>query len=92
VGGNVEAASLIRQTMPIYPAIAKTAHVQGTVVLHAIIGKDGTVTSLEYVSGPALLMKAAEDAVGSWGYKPLMLNGEATEVETEISVVFTLNE
>src|SRR6185437_6527676 len=54
VGGNVEQASLVRQTMPIYPAIAKTAHVQGTVVLHAIIGKDGAVQQLEYVSGPSL--------------------------------------
>jgi periplasmic protein TonB len=92
IGGNVEQASILRQTPPLYPAIAKTAHVQGTVVLHAIIGKDGSVTSLEYVSGPQLLMKAAMDAVGTWRYKPLMLNGEATEVETEISVVFTLNE
>jgi protein TonB len=92
VGGNVEAAALLRQTMPVYPAIAKTAHVQGTVVLHAIIGKDGSVEKLEYISGPTLLMKAAMDAVESWRYKPLMLNGDATEVETEISVVFTLNE
>jgi protein TonB len=92
VGGNVEQASLIRQIMPVYPAIAKTAHVQGTVVLHAIIGKDGSVQSLEYISGPTLLMKAAMDAVAQWRYRPLMLNGEATEVDTEIQVQFTLND
>jgi periplasmic protein TonB len=92
VGGKVEAARLTHQTMPEYPAIARTAHVQGTVVLHAVIGKDGSITSLQYVSGPALLMKAAEDAVSTWRYQPLVLNGEPAEVETEISVVFTLSE
>lgn len=92
IGGVIEAARLIHQTMPAYPKIAQAAHVQGTVVLHAIIGKDGSITSLQYVSGPALLMKAAEDAVATWRYQPLVLNGEHTEVETEISVVFTLSE
>lgn len=92
VGGKVEAARLIHQTVPVYSRIAIAARVQGTVVLHAVIGKDGSITSLEYVSGPALLMKAAEDAVSTWRYQPLVLNGEPTEVETEISVVFTLNE
>jgi protein TonB len=92
VGGRLEAARLIRQIKPDYPKIAQTAHVQGTVVLHAVIGKDGSITSLQYVSGPALLMKAAEDAVSTWRYQPLVLNGEPTEVETEISIVFTLDE
>jgi len=90
VGGNVQAASLVRQVMPLYPAIAKTAHVSGTVMLHAIISKDGSVESLEYVSGPQLLMKSAMDAVRQWRYKPTMLNGEPVEVDTTISVVFTL--
>jgi periplasmic protein TonB len=90
VGGNVEAASLINKTTPQYPPIAKTAHVSGTVVLHAIISKDGTVQELQYVSGPPLLMKAAMDAAKEWRYKPTMLNGEAVEVETTINVVFTL--
>jgi periplasmic protein TonB len=90
VGGNVIAASLVHQVMPLYPPIAKTAHVTGTVVLHAIIGKDGTVQNLEYVSGPPLLMKNAMDAVRQWRYKPTMLNGEPVEVDTTISVVFTL--
>ncbi len=55
VGGNVEAASLINKVTPVYPPIAKTAHVSGTVVLHAIISKDGTIQELQYVSGPPLL-------------------------------------
>jgi len=90
VGGNVQSASLIRQVQPIYPPIAKTAHVSGTVILHAIIAKDGSIQELQYVSGPALLMKAAMDAVHEWRYKPTMLNGEPVEVDTTVQVVFTL--
>ena len=90
VGGNVQAAKMLRQTLPTYPPIAKTAHVSGTVVLHAIIAKDGTVQELQYVSGPPLLMKAAMDAVSEWRYKPTQLNGDPVEVDTTISVVFSL--
>ncbi len=90
VGGNVQSASLLRQVQPIYPQIAKTAHVSGTVILHAIIAKDGSIQELQYVTGPALLMKAAMDAVHEWRYKPTQLNGEPVEVDTTIQVVFTL--
>ena len=90
VGGNVQAASIVRQVMPIYPPIAKTAHISGTVMLHAIIGKDGSVQDLTYMSGPPLLMKSALDAVKQWRYKPTLLNGEPVEVDTTISVIFTL--
>lgn len=90
VGGNVQAASLIRQVTPVYPPIARTAHIQGTVVLHAIIAKDGTVKELEYISGPPLLMHAAMDAVREWRYKPTLLNTQPVEVETTISVIFNI--
>lgn len=90
VGGQVEAASLINKVEPQYPPIAKTAHVAGTIVLHAIIGKDGAIRELQFVSGPPLLMKSAMDAVKEWRYKPTMLNGEAVEVDTTIDVVFSL--
>lgn len=90
VGGNVQQASLIRQVQPSYPPLAKAAHVSGTVVLHAIIAKDGTIEHLEFQSGPAMLMTAAMDAVRQWRYKPTMLNGEPVEVDTQITVVFTL--
>ena len=73
-----------------YPALAKTAHVSGTVVLHAIIAKDGSIQELQFVSGPPLLMKAAMDAVREWRYRPTLLNGEPVEVDTTIDVVFTL--
>jgi protein TonB len=81
---------MVRQVQPLYPQIAKTAHVQGTVLLHAIIAKDGSVQELQYVSGPPLLMKAAMDAVREWRYQPTLLNGEPVEVETTISVIFSL--
>ncbi len=90
VGGNVAQANLIHQVTPTYPAIAKTAHISGTVTLHAIIGKDGTVQDLKYVSGPPLLMQSAMEAVRQWRYRPTLLNGDAVDVDTTISVVFTL--
>lgn len=90
VGGNVQAAKMLRQVQPTYPQIAKTAHVQGTVILHAVIAKDGSVSELQYVSGPPLLMRNAMDAVREWKYQPTLLNGEPVEVDTTISVIFTL--
>jgi len=90
VGGQVQAANLMHQVLPTYPAIAKTAHVSGTVRLHAVIAKDGSIQELQYVSGPALLMRAAMDAVHEWKYRPTMLNGEPVEVDTTIDVVFSL--
>ena len=90
VGGNVEAASLIHRVVPQYPEIATLTHVSGTIVLRAIIAKDGTVQELSYVSGPALLIKPAMDAVRQWSYRPTLLNGKPVEVETTIDVVFTL--
>lgn len=91
VGANVAAASLVHQVPPVYPPLAKTAHIEGTVVLHATIGRDGTVANLEYVSGPPLLMRAAIDAVKQWRYKPTLLNSQPVEVDTTISVTFALN-
>jgi TonB family protein len=90
VGGNVAQASLMYQVAPVYPALAKSAHVSGTVLLHCIIGPNGTVQNLQYVSGPPLLMKAAMDAVRQWRYKPTLINGKAVQVDTTVSVVFTL--
>src|SRR6202142_3670401 len=90
VGGNVGAPRLSRQAPPVSPPIAKTAPISGTVILHAVIAKDGTIQNLDYVSGPPLLMKNAMDAVRQWRYSPTLLNGEPVEVDTTISVVFTL--
>jgi TonB family protein len=90
IGGNVAQASLMYQVAPVYPPLAKSAHVSGTVLLHCVIGTDGTVQNLEYISGPPLLMKSAMDAVRQWRYKPTLINGMAVRVDTTVSVVFTL--
>jgi protein TonB len=87
---TMDPAKLVSQLKPVYPQIAKLANVQGTVVLHAIIGRDGSIQSLQVVSGPALLRQAAETAVWQWRYKPTLLNGQAVEVETAINVNFIL--
>jgi protein TonB len=73
-----------------YPPIAKAARVQGTVVLQAMISKQGTIQDLRVVSGPAMLQGAAMDAVKTWRYRPYLLNNEPVEVETTINVIFTL--
>jgi TonB family protein len=90
MGGNAEAGNLVHQVSPVYPDLAKQAHISGTVVLHAVIAKDGTIEQLEYVSGPPLLMHSAMDAVRQWRYRPVILNGEVVEVDTTISVVYPL--
>jgi TonB family protein len=90
VGQEVAAAGLTHQVTPIYPLIAKAAHISGTVVLHCVIAKDGSVKQVEYMSGPPILMKSAMDAVRQWVYKPTLLNGEAVEVDTTVTVVFEL--
>jgi periplasmic protein TonB len=89
-GGNVTAASIINQTKPLYPPLARQARIQGNVVLHAIIDKDGRVAQLEVVSGHPLLVQAALDAVKQWRYRPTQLNGEPVEVDTTITVTFTM--
>jgi protein TonB len=90
VGGAVQSASLLKQVSPDYPGIAKAARVSGTVTLHAIISKDGSIERLEYVSGPPLLMASAISAVKEWKYRPTMLNGQPVEVDTTVQVVFSL--
>jgi protein TonB len=90
IGGHVQAANLIKRVAPIYPALAKTAHVEGTVQFTAAIGKDGRVKNVQYVSGPQILVQAGKEAVRQWVYKPMLLDGQPTEVVTEIDVVFTL--
>jgi len=83
--------SLIRRVEPVYPPTARIARIQGAVVLEAIIAKDGTMQQLHLISGHPMLVKAAIDAVSQWRYKPYVLNGEAIEVETQITVNFILN-
>ena len=82
------AGNILVKTTPVYPPIAKAAHVSGAVVLHAIISKSGSIDNLTVISGPEMLRASALDAVRSWRYKPYLLNGEPTEVDTQITVNF----
>ena len=92
VSSGVEASKLINQVTPTYPAIARAARISGTVTLAATIGKDGTIKNLRVISGPAMLQQSALDAVRRWRYRPTVLDGVPVDVETTISVVFSLNE
>jgi len=92
VGGVVIEAQAIYHPAPVYPPLAMIARVQGTVTLEAIIGTDGRVQNLKVVSGHAMLVSAALNAVKTWRYQPTLLNGEPVEVQTEINVNFTLGQ
>ena len=91
-GGRVQAAKLIKQVVPQYPALARQARISGVVRLQGIIAKNGTIEDLQVISGHPLLIKAALDAVRQWIYRPTYLNGEAVEVAAPIDVVFTLSQ
>jgi len=90
VSAGVAGGMLIRKVAPSYPAIAKTARVSGTVVLAATITRTGRVENLRVISGPVMLQQAAIDAVRNWLYRPYMLDNQPTEVQTTISVDFSL--
>ena len=90
LGGQVQAAKIISQPQPVYPALARQARIQGDVVLHAIIGKDGRVNELQVISGHPSLVKAAFDSVKQWRYQPTLLNDQPVEVDTTITVTFVL--
>ena len=92
VGGNVQAANILRQVKPPYPPLARQARIQGTVRFNAVIGKDGHIQNLQLVSGHPLLVAAATQAVEQWVYKPTLLNDVAVDVITTIDVNFTLNQ
>ncbi len=92
VGGNVQAAKLIHKITPAYPRQAKEERRQGTVMLQAVILKDGSIGSLELKPGAdSDLASAAMDAVRQWIYSQTLLNGEPVEIATTIQVTFTLD-
>ena len=90
VSAGVTAGLLMTKVQPSYPPLAKQARIQGTVVLQAVIGKDGSIQNLRAVSGHPMLIQSAIDAVRQWRYKPYFLNGEPVEVDTQVTVNFTL--
>ncbi len=92
VGGVVAEANIVRKVQPVYPPLAKSARVQGTVEFSATISKEGRVENLQLLRGHPLLVNAARDAILQWQYRPTLLNGQPVEVLTTITVNFTLSE
>ena len=92
MGGVVLAARLVHKVIPLYPQLARQARISGTVQFTAIIARDGTIQNLTLISGHALLVQAATDAVRQWRYRPTLLNGEPVEVISPIDVIFVLNQ
>jgi TonB family protein len=92
VRSNVTAATIITQTTPEYPPEARARQIEGEVVLHATIDKEGKISHVQVLSGDELLAKSAVEAVRQWTYKPMLVDGEVREGETIITVTFSLKE
>ncbi len=87
---HLESAMLVHRVEPQYPALAKQIHREGQVELRAVIATDGTIQFLQVVSGDQLFLQSAIDAVTQWRYHPTVLNGQPVEIETYITVIYTL--
>jgi TonB family protein len=92
VPGKVTAAAIVDRTTPEYPPQARAGHLQGEVLLHAIINKEGKISELQVLSGDDVLAKSALEAVRQWRYKPMLVDGEPAEVDTTITVKFSLSD
>jgi len=76
---------------PAYPPLAAKAHVQGSVILEAVVDEEGSVSTLKVLSGHPLLVEAALQAVRQWKYSPTVLNGEPVSVIATVTVIFRMN-
>jgi periplasmic protein TonB len=90
VGGRVKQPTLITRVDPRYPPLAIQTHMQGTVVVDAIIDEHGDVVEVKVVSGPPLLIQSALDAVRQWKYQPTFLNDQPVAVQLNVIVEFKL--
>ena len=80
----------LRQTVETYPLLGQHSRVQGSVVLQAVVGADGSIEDLHVLSGPAILATAAQQAVRQWRFKPYIQNGQPVETKTRITVNFSI--
>ena len=87
---KIDPALLIRRVEPIYPHLARQLHKSGKVELYAIIATDGRIQSLQVVNGDPFFVKSALEAVEQWRYKPTYLNGRPVEIDSFITVIYTL--
>jgi periplasmic protein TonB len=88
---HIMEGNLIYRVQPLYPPLARAARIQGTVMLRAFISRTGTIENLQAISGHPMLIPAALDAVRQWRYRPYILNGQPVEVETQVTVNFSLS-
>jgi protein TonB len=87
---HISEGNLVHKVLPAYPPLARSARIQGTVVLQAVISEQGTIENLRVLSGHPMLVPAAIEAVRQWRYRPYVLNSDPVEVETQITVNFSL--
>lgn len=92
VDGPVMASQVLTKVPPVYPPLARQAQIQGSVILKVRISKSGDVVSIWLISGHPMLAPAAMEAVKQWKYKPYLLNGDPVDVETNVTVNFTLSD
>jgi len=90
ISGGVAESHLIHKIVPAYPEQAKQSRIQGTVILQAVIDKEGHIIELTPISGHPMLVPTALDAVRQWRYSPYILNGDPVEVQTTVTVNFNL--
>jgi protein TonB len=86
----MDEGDLLHKVLPVYPPLARSARIQGQVVLQAVISKQGVIENLKVLAGHPMLVPAAKEAVRQWRYRPYVLNNEPVEVETQITVNFSL--
>ncbi len=94
VGGNIRAPRKLNHVAPVYPPAMRDAALEGVVPLEALIGKDGTVTSVQVLSAQVHpeFAQAAEAAVRQWQFSPTLLNGAPVDVRMKLSVRFSLED
>jgi len=90
IGGRLDPAELIKQTVPLYPPLARSARVEGVVVLEGTVNVSGSVENIRVVEGHPLLIDEALRAVKKWKYRPAILNGQPTPSPVTIRVRFIL--
>jgi outer membrane biosynthesis protein TonB len=90
LGMSLQIGQVFSRVEPLYPEDIRAQRIEGTVKLHAIIGRDGAIRSVELVSGPPLLVPLAMGAIRVWHFKPTLLGGRPIETEMDFSVVFRL--
>jgi TonB family protein len=85
---ELEPLAVLKRVTPVYPAIAKVRRLSGSVIVEGVVGKDGKISSLKFVSGPPVFHDAAFEAVRQWLFKPAKLNGQPIDQSTQIRVDF----